>query len=257
MGSVRWTQFFRFYRGDPFVAERFYCPEASGRNHITLRGDEARHLSRVRRLGPGDVVEVFDGKGFAVRARVTDAGADRVELEPVGDGLPDRTPPCRLTLATAVPKGERLDWLVEKATELGVERLVPIVTERSVVEPRQTKLGRLHRVIIEASKQCGRNKLMELDSPARWTPWATAQPTGLRLLAHPGSAPLAASTKPARGEGVTLAVGPEGGFTELEVEAARAAGWRPVGLGPTLLRVETAALAGAAILLALCEETDR
>jgi 16S rRNA (uracil1498-N3)-methyltransferase len=200
---------------------------------------------------------VFDGKGFAVRARVTDARDDRIELEPVGDALPDRAPSCRLTLATAVPKGERFDWLVEKATELGVARLVPIVTERSVVEPRLTKLGRLHRLIVEASKQCGRNTLMQLDPPVRWTNWAATEKSGLRLLAHPGSAPLAASGKPGRSDGVTLAIGPEGGFTEREIDAARAAGWRLVGLGPTLLRVETAALAGAATLVVVCEEWDR
>ena len=83
--------------------------------------------------------------------------------------LPERRPPFPLVLASAVPKGDRFDWLVEKATELGVERLIPLVTERSVVEPGPAKLTRLRRTIIEASKQCRRNRLMVLDPPTRWT----------------------------------------------------------------------------------------
>jgi 16S rRNA (uracil1498-N3)-methyltransferase len=236
------------------VAERFFSPEAARSDRIRLQGDEARHLSRVRRLGPGDVVEVFDGQGFAVRARIAVVSANGVELEPLGAPLPDRAPFCRLTLATAVPKGERFDWLIEKATELGVGRLVPIVTERSVVEPREAKLGRLKRVIVEASKQCGRNRLMELDPPVRWAEWAPTAAAGLRLLAHPEGIPAARWPRPAPSDEVTLAIGPEGGFSEGEVESGRATGWQVVGLGPTVLRIETAALAGAAILLAHCEE---
>src|SRR4051812_23439804 len=142
------------------MADRFYCPDPPVEGFLTLSGDEARHLIRVRRLGPGDVVEVFDGRGTALRAEVAGVGRDRVELAVRGGPLPDRVAPCLLTLATAVPKADRFDWLVEKATELGVARLVPLRTERSVVDPRATKLDRLRRAIIEAAKQCGRNRLM-------------------------------------------------------------------------------------------------
>src|SRR5262245_18650731 len=100
------------------MAERFFCPDPPSGGRLTLAEEESRHLSRVLRLGPGDVVEVFDGQGFATLARVVAAGRDRVELVAVGEPLPDRALPFRLTLATAVPKGERFDWLVEKATEL-------------------------------------------------------------------------------------------------------------------------------------------
>ena len=94
------------------MTERFFCPTPPRHGLIRLEGDESRHLSRVRRLGPGAMVEVFDGGGFATRAVVIAQGKDWVDLEVVGDPLPDRVTPCRLTLATAVPKGERLDWLV-------------------------------------------------------------------------------------------------------------------------------------------------
>jgi 16S rRNA (uracil1498-N3)-methyltransferase len=238
------------------MADRFYCPELSKTGQLALEGDEAKHLARVRRLGPGDVVEVFDGQGFATRAEVVAVGRDRVELRPFGDPLPDRTPPCRVTLATAVPKGERFDWLVEKATELGVERLVPLVTERSVVDPSDAKLDRLRRVIVEASKQCGRNRLMVLDRPWAWYAYLSMPEGEQGFLAHPGGLPPHAWPRPWVGDGATLAIGPEGGFTDAEVDLAGAAGWRVVGLGATLLRIETAGLAGCSTLLALCVGPD-
>jgi 16S rRNA (uracil1498-N3)-methyltransferase len=235
------------------VADRFFAPTPPVDGQIRLEADEAWHLRRVRRLGPGAQVEVFDGVGFATCAEVTTLGKDWVELVVVGEPLPDRSAACRLTLATAVPKGERFDWLVEKATELGVERLVPIATERSVVDPRATKLERLRRVIIEASKQCGRNRLMTLESPLDWPLWLTLAPAAVpRLLAHPGGTltwfwPVA----PPGGE-AALVIGPEGGFTASEIDAARTAGWQTADLGATLLRIETAAVAGCAAILARC-----
>jgi 16S rRNA (uracil1498-N3)-methyltransferase len=241
------------------VADRFYCPDPSRSGRIRLEGDESRHLSRVRRLGPGAVVEVFRGDGFATRAEVAEVGKDWVELTVLGEPLPDREPACRLTLATAVPKGERFDWLVEKATELGVDRLVPIVTERSVVDPRGAKLDRLRRAIVEASKQCGRNRLMTLERPMSWPLWLGEggdTVPGPRLVAHPGGLPPPAWPRIRRGGQAAMAIGPEGGFTEAEVEAARRAGWQVVDLGATLLRIETAGLAGCAAILALCEGSN-
>ncbi len=199
-------------------------------------------------------MEVFDGSGFATSAEVTDQGRDWVELRVVGEPLPDRVAPCRLTLATAVPKGERFDWLIEKATELGVDRVVPIVTERSVVDPRATKLDRLRRLIVEASKQCGRNRLMVLEQPLHWSVVLTKPAaTALRLVAHPGGSPPSSWPQARRGGDAALAIGPEGGFTDPEIEAARAAGWQLGSLGATLLRIETAGLAGCAAILALSE----
>ena len=238
------------------MADRYYCPEPPTNGWFALEDDEARHLVRVRRVQVGEVVEVFDGRGFATRAEVVALGRDRVELAAVGGPLADRVAACRLTLATAVPKGERFDWLVEKATELGVTRLVPIVAERSVVGPRAAKLDRLRRLVVEASKQCGRNRLMELDRPVPWVDFARQSDERPRLLAHPGGLPAPAWPRARRFGAVTLAVGPEGGFTDAEVETARALGWAAIGLGATLLRIETAALAGCSAILALCEGTD-
>jgi 16S rRNA (uracil1498-N3)-methyltransferase len=234
------------------VIERFFCPIPAKDGRLRLEGDEFVHLRRVRRLGPRTVVEVFDGRGWASRAEVTELGREWVELGVLGEPLPDRVAARRVTLGTAVPKGERFDWLVEKATELGVECLVPIITERSVVDPRAAKLERLRRLIVEASKQCGRNRLMVLEQPIGWERWLKEpSPGASRLVAHPGGLPPGAWAKATAGGEAALAVGPEGGFTADEITDAQAAGWEIASLGATVLRVETAALAGCAAILAL------
>ena len=240
------------------MADRFYSPDPPADGLLVLSGDEAHHLARVRRLRPGEVVEVFDGRGTAYRAEVSGLGRDRVVLAVRGDPRTDRAAACSLTLATAVPKGERFAWLVEKATEMGVSRLVPLQTARSVVDPRRTKLQRLRRVVVEAAKQSGRNRLMVLDEPVSWSAFAQEETGENRLLAHPGGEPAAVWFRHVRGGRITLAVGPEGGFEPEEVELGREAGWRIVGLGDTLLRIETAGLVGCAVILALgTTEGDR
>lgn len=228
------------------MADRFFCPTLPGVGRVLLDGAEAHHLARVCRLAIGDRVELFDGKGFGALAIVRTLGKGTVELEAV-ERTTGRAAARELTLAVAVPKGERFDWLVEKATELGVARLVPLMTERSSVAPRDTKLERLRRAVIEASKQCGRNQLMTIEGPRPFGAYLQAERAPDRVLADPGG--LAGWSWPPSSSPVALAVGPEGGFTPGEVESARALGWRPAALGATLLRIETAALVGAALLL--------
>lgn len=234
------------------MADRFYCPDLPREGRFVLQGDEAHHLARVRRLGVDCIVEVFDGRGYATTAEVTAVGRDAVELRVVGEPLPDRTPMCRVTLATAVPKGERFDWLIEKATELGVARLVPLITERSVADPRGAKLDRLRRLSIEASKQCGRSRLLDLAQPTSFARLIAESSEGVRLVADPhGLSAELWPRAPLNGTAV-LVIGPEGGFTPSELALARESGWTLARLGPTILRIETAGLAGTAILLAFC-----
>jgi 16S rRNA (uracil1498-N3)-methyltransferase len=235
------------------LADRFFCPDTPVDGRLVLEGDEARHLTRVRRVAVGECVELFDGRGWNHRAEVQALGRDRVELIVLESKVSDRLAACSLTLASAVPKGDRFDWLVEKATELGVDRLVPLVTERSVVDPRSAKLDRLRRVVVEASKQCRRDWLMELQPPMAWSSVVEVSREPIKLIAHPGARGMASMGLNLAGRSAILAIGPEGGFTADEVEAALARGWREVGLGSTVLRVETAALAGCATLLALAE----
>ncbi|MFO0951392.1 MAG: RsmE family RNA methyltransferase [Isosphaeraceae bacterium] len=231
------------------MADRFYCPGAAGRERLVLEGDEARHLARVLRLGVGAWVEVFDGLGGAWKAEVAGVSKSAVELQRTGPPLPDCEPGLSLTIATAVPKGERFDWLVEKATEIGVRRLVPVRTERSVVDPGSAKLERIRRAVVEASKQCGRNRLMEVGATVDLPALLQEARPGLRVLAHPGGRGLASVSTSGSTDEALLLVGPEGGFTDAEVEAAERAGFERVGLGPTILRVETAAVVGCAVLL--------
>ncbi len=236
------------------MSARFYCPDSPRQGRQRLAADEAHHLSRVCRLGIGDIVEVFDGRGFATRSEIATIGHGFVELTILAV-LPEGVPCLQLTLATAVPKGERFDWLVEKATELGVERLIPITTERSVVEPGEPKLDRLRRSIIEASKQSRRDRLMILDPPMEWAGVVQSAPPPLRFLADPEGCPFAAWPAIERGRSATLAVGPEGGFTSAERELAIQAGWVAICLGVNTLRIETAGLAGCAALLARSQES--
>jgi 16S rRNA (uracil1498-N3)-methyltransferase len=238
------------------VSARFYCPDPPRDGKLRLLADEARHLSRVCRFGVGDVVEVFDGNGGASRAQVVKIDNDCVELTVVGAATPDRPAPLRLTLASAVPKGDRFDWLVEKATELGIERMIPIVTERSVVTPGDPKLERLRRAIVEASKQCGRNQLMVLEPPSQWEHLVGTCPGAIKLLADPTGIPPRRWPGITPGSLVVLAVGPEGGFTDQERQIADQMGWLAISLSVNTLRIETAGLAGCAALLTHVKELD-
>ena len=238
------------------AADRFYCPRFEPGRTSELEGDEARHLSRVRRVAVGAEVEIFDGRGSSAIADVVRVGRDRVELL-VRQLLPnDPAAGLRLTLATAIPKGDRFDWLIEKATELGVERVVPLITERSSVDPRSAKLDRLRRAIIEASKQCRRNQLMILDEPVPWD-WLTRvdSTTPHRWIAHPGGTSSWVEAPLVRGDRAVVAIGPEGGFTDQEVEQARTAQWMIINLSATILRIETAAIAVAAHLMMRAESS--
>jgi 16S rRNA (uracil1498-N3)-methyltransferase len=157
---------------------------------------------------------------------------------------PQRELAHHVEAAVPLPKGDRAQFLLEKLTELGVMRFVPLQTARSVVHPRETKLEKLERYVIEASKQCGRNRLLQVGPLTAWADYCRRPDLPvLRLL---GDRHGAAWPGPAGGD-VVFAVGPEGGLTDEEVAMATTAGWRLVGLGPRTLRVETAALALAVI----------
>ncbi|MDB5351583.1 MAG: methyltransferase, RsmE family [Planctomycetota bacterium] len=230
------------------MADRFFCAEIPPGGGITLRGDEAKHLARVARRAIGDHVEVFDGRGNCVEAEILEIERDHVRLQ-ARSPVPDRETSVSLSLLVAVPKGERFDWIVEKATEVGVARLIPLKAARSVVDPRSAKMERLRRVILEASKQCGRNRLMVLEEPIPSLEAFERDHSDVRLLAEAGGAGPVSWPRWRSGGSVSLAVGPEGGWTEAELNAARTAGWTLVGLGPTRLRVETAAIVGAGLVL--------
>ena len=235
------------------MSTRYYIDSPIAGGRATLAGAEAHHLLHVMRGGVGDEIVLFDGSGLEYQARIESLARSTVSLVVLGSEPVDRELGGQVTLGVALPKGDRQRWLVEKVVELGVARLVPLKTARGVAQPHRTALARLHRSVIEASKQCGRNRLMEISQPLSWSEYVEAIPEwagrqdGLRLVAHPGgtAATEALLAGPRR---VQLAIGPEGGFDEEEIALAVRAGWQPVDLGPRILRIETAAVALAALV---------
>jgi 16S rRNA (uracil1498-N3)-methyltransferase len=229
------------------MSERFFLSMPPRDGRAVLVGDEARHLARVMRCTVGDEVVVFDGSGTSWRARVASIGRDDVMLD-MGEAVTaSRLTRVPLTLAVALPKGERQKWLVEKLTELGVERLVPLATTRGVAEATPAAVERLSRGVIEACKQCGRDGLMQIGGPKGVAEVVGDAGSGAVLLvADRDGVPLEEIAT--AGNLVVALVGPEGGFTTEELATIEAAGGRRVSLGPHVLRVETAAIALAARL---------
>lgn len=232
------------------MADRFFVDSPISGDHAELTGPEAHHAMHVMRLGEGDSITLFDGSGVEFEARVESANRRNVNLAIVNRRPVNRELPFQLTLAVALPKGDRQKWLVEKATELGVTRLVPLVTTRSVAQPSSSAQKRLERAVIEASKQCARNVLMKIDAPENWSSFVVNSDQGEhRWIAEPAESSFSLSeAMQTRGaaEDLVVAIGPEGGFDESETQAAREAGWKPISLGSRILRIETAALAIAA-----------
>jgi len=233
------------------MSNRFYVNYPLSSGPFSLEGPEARHLAAVSRLRPGDPVCLFNGDGHEYSAVVVACARKTVELNITGATSPQRELPIPIEIAAPVPKGDRAQFMLEKLTELGVTTFVPLSTARSVVPPGETRLEKLQRHVIEASKQCGRNVLMKVTPVTQWDTYCIRNDLApIRILAHPDSPEdLDAVADVVRLElhkGLALAVGPEGGFTEEEVSLAKNHGWRTVSLGPRILRIETAAIALAA-----------
>ena len=227
------------------MADRFYTSEPLALGEAFLEGAEAHHLASVRRFHPGDEVVLFNGDGMEYPARVVAIGKKQVTLQIERVLAADRELPFPLVVASALPKGDRADYLIEKLTELGVSRFVPLITERAIVRPKPAMVEKYIRAVIEASKQCGRNRLMAIDPPREWADFlALGDLSGRKCLLHTGEGLPGFRSSPT---GVAIAVGPEGGFTTNEVEEGLARGWEAMSLGPRVLRVETAAVAAAAL----------
>jgi 16S rRNA (uracil1498-N3)-methyltransferase len=229
------------------MAERFYTSDVLGPGECRLEGAEAHHLSAVRRFAAGDRITLFNGDGNEYAAEIASVGKKSVVVNVLSSAGVDRELPFPLVIAAAVPKGDRADYLIEKLTELGVTRFVPLVAARSVVIPREPSTAKFSRAVIEASKQCGRNRLMAIDSPLKWTALlARDDLPAQRVLFHPSA--RESNCSPLSEGGVIAAIGPEGGFVEEELTEAVRTGWKVVSLGPRVLRVETAATAAASLI---------
>lgn len=228
------------------MSERFYTSEPLSPGEFVLTGSEAHHLATVSRHRPGDRVILFNGDNHEYPAEVIAIGKRTVTLRILAREWVDRETSYPVVVGCALPKGDRADFLIEKLTELGVTRFVPLITARSIVQPKSTVVEKFNRAVIEASKQCARNRLMAVVPPRTWDAFIHAPdlPPHKYVLHPQGSSD---SVQPFA-EGVVVAIGPEGGLTDEEVKAAMRAGWRVATLGPRILRIETAGLAVAALL---------
>ena len=211
---------------------------------VRITGPELRHL-RTLRLGAGERVLVFDEQGAEHEVRLDQIGVRLASGVVLTSHRPRRESPLDLVLAPALLKGAKMDWLVEKATELGVQRIAPFVSRHTVGLGART--DRWRRIAVAAAKQSGRTRVPSVDVPVPWAALVEAPWDGLRLLAWEGERERPIATLPADARTVVIVVGPEGGFAPDEVEDARAHGFTTVSLAPRILRAETAALVAAAL----------
>ena len=224
---------------------RFHLPPESWPS-ASLTGDEAKHLAQVLRIKPGETVTVFDGNGRRAPAEVLTVSRDHVYLK-IGEAITPPPPLPAITLAQAIPKGKNMDLIVQKAVELGIASIQPLVTKNTVVQPGEGKSSKWRRNALEACKQCGQDTLPDIADPLPFDRWLAAQNEApeLKLIASlaPGARPIRETLRahPAT-TAATLLIGPEGDFTPEETAAALAAGFLPVSLGSIVLRVETATL---------------
>ena len=238
------------------MSYRFFHAQPPEEAKFTLVGDQAHHAINVMRYGVGDRIVIFDGQGTEHDAEIESLTKKQLTARLLESRTLDRSLDRCVTMVVALPKGDRQKFLIEKLVELGVTNLIPLATTRSVAEVKPKVIERIEKQVIESSKQCERNflmsvspqisvsKLCEADSLSHLTDGKEST----KLLAHPyDSSPLAAlALEP--DQPVAICIGPEGGFDDAEVASLLDAGWQPTRLGPTILRVETAAIAAASIV---------
>jgi 16S rRNA (uracil1498-N3)-methyltransferase len=232
---------------------RFYLPRADCQgDELSLTGREAHHALHVLRLRPGDRVTVLDGEGQVLQCNLADSARDRLRLK-VLDRQSAPTLPCQITLAQAVPKGKLFEEIIQKATELGAFRIVPLVTQRTVgkfdAQDQKNKLAKWRLVAIEAIKQCGSAWLPHVEPPTTIDQFIAQQKTiELPLVGslakgalHPRTYFDSFEAKHGRKpKSISISIGPEGDFTPDELSQLQSAGAHPITLGPLVLRTDTA-----------------
>ncbi len=222
---------------------------------VPLSSAGAYHVARVLRMRPGAPLIVFDGSGTDHQAEIVEVEGDKVTVQ-----LRSQTPgtgesPLRITLVQGISRGERMDWTLQKATELGVAGVAPVLTSRSVVrlDEKQAakKQGHWHAIVIGACEQSGRSRIPSVSTPVALRDYfANVRKDGMRLVLSP-SAPASLAGISSLPSKVELLIGPEGGLDDDEIAAAQKSGFMPVRLGPRVLRTETAAVVALAVLQAL------
>lgn len=219
----------RFFIDAPLSLGQHALPEAS-----------AHYIGRVLRLSAGSAVQLFDGSGAEYRGELLEVGkkSASVELHERLAGMPES--PLRIHLGQGLSRGERMDWAIQKATELGVSEITPLISERCEVrlndERADKRLAHWRQIAISACEQCGRSVLPIIHAPVTLRDWLDVE-ADLKLVLHPVAEPLASHAKP---QSLAFLIGPEGGLSDSEVELASGQGFLPARLGPRVLRTETA-----------------
>jgi len=230
------------------MADRFFTDKPLSLGEFVLDGPEAHHLGTVRRFAPGDAVVLFNGDGAEYPAEIVAVGKKQTALFIRERRDVSRELRFEVVIGSALPKADRFDFLLEKLVELGATRFVPLITERSINRPKGDKLDKMRRAVIEASKQCGRNRLMSIDNPmsleAFLSPASRPREGSefAKWILHTASG---VSSPKSNAADSVFAIGPEGGFTDGEIALALTHFWEPLSFGPRTLRTETAAIAAA------------
>jgi 16S rRNA (uracil1498-N3)-methyltransferase len=234
---------------------RIHCEHKLGPGaQFALAPEAAQHVAKALRLKAGDALVVFDGRGGEYEATIQRIEKDRVDVKTGAWREADLEPALAVGLVQGVPEADKMDWIIQKATELGAAWIQPVTCERSVVrlsgERALRREAHWRRVAVAAAEQCGRSRVPEVRATLAFPSWlALAEAAPPRWLLDPQGAPLA--VRPAPPSPLELVVGPEGGLSERERDLALSRGCASVALGPRLLRTETAALAALAAIHAL------
>jgi 16S rRNA (uracil1498-N3)-methyltransferase len=221
--------------------------------HLTVAGSAANHITRVLRLRVGDSLTLFNGRGGEYRGRIEEMRRDTVQVSVFEHRNDERESPFQITLAQGISRGERMDWVVQKATELGVARIAPLFTERSMVRLDEKQAARKvqhwRAIAIAACEQSGRNRVPGIDAPTGlYDMLERRAQSGAALLLSPGAVLRLAAVPAPDAAGATVLIGPEGGLAAAEQETALRSGFTPVRLGPRVLRTETAAVCALTLL---------
>ena len=220
---------------------RFFIDAPLSLGQHELPEDQAHYIARVLRLAAGDAVQLFDGSGQEYRGTLIEAGKKRILVELTEQLAGMAESPLAIHLGQGLSRGERMDWAIQKATELGVTEITPLVSERCEVrlkdERADKRLAHWRQVAISACEQCGRSVVPLIHPPVTLAEWQASVQAELKLVLHPVAVPLQQHARP---QSLAFLIGPEGGLSEAEVNAAQAAGFQPARLGPRVLRTETA-----------------
>lgn len=233
---------------------RIYTRDSlSDLERVEISGQAGQHIARVLRMRPGEELVLFDGSGGEHSARIERIQGDRIFLARLGFDPVEREAPVRVTLLQGISRGERMDWTIQKATELGVHRILPLGSQRSTVkltaERAEKRRDHWQAVAISACEQCGRNRIPEVTAPLsleKALEEVSSYPLKLSLRGDAQTRPADLPDSPGQ---VCIAIGPEGGLDQNELQALEHAGFRGLRLGPRVLRTETAGLAAMAALL--------